>query len=132
MVPSSSRTSRAFRIATPSRTWSKKAGTSKNWCYPTRCAGTSRIASFSTATRPSFLNDFFSIRSSRAVQRAGQVRVQQTVEEMLAGFAVHGEAPGHIGARAEPALHSLTDGHVFILHFFAHLDALFVLLQRLF
>ena len=51
---------------------------------------------------------------------------------MLAGFAAHGEPPGHIGARAEPALHGLTDGHVLVLHFFTHLDALAVVWRRLF
>ena len=39
-----------------------------------------------------------SIRRSRSIQRAGQVGVEQTVEEMLTGFATYREASRHVGA----------------------------------
>ena len=50
------------------------------------------------------------------------------MEEMLAGFATYGEAPGDIGARSQSTLHGIADGHVFILHFFADGDAFTMML----
>ena len=41
------------------------------------------------------------------------------MEEMLAGFAVDGEAAGNVGAGSEAALHRIADGHVFVLNLFA-------------
>src|SRR5580700_964359 len=54
--PSSSRPWRAYRIATRSRTWSRRVGTSKRWCCPEPCAGISKIASCSTEIKRSFSN----------------------------------------------------------------------------
>jgi len=47
---------------------------------------------------PFTLKLFFLISPAGAVQRAGQVRVQQSVKKMLAGFAAHGEASRNISA----------------------------------
>src|SRR4051794_32976269 len=49
----SSRTWRASRIATRSRTWSRKVATSRRWCCHARCAGTWIIASWYPPTRRS-------------------------------------------------------------------------------
>ena len=59
-------------------------------------------------------------------ESCGEVGVEQTVEEMLAGFASDGKATGHVRARMKASLDRIADGHVFVLDFFADGDALFV------
>src|ERR1700682_426604 len=54
--------------------------------------------------------------------------MEQAMEKVLAGFAAYGEAPGHVGAGAEAALHGIADGHVFVLHPFADGNALAIVL----
>src|ERR1700676_3172322 len=69
-----------------------------------------------------------SIRGCGAGESAGEIGVEQAVEEVLAGFATDGKTAGNIGARAEAALHGIADGHVLVLHLFADGDALAIVL----
>ena len=49
---------------------------------------------------------------------------------MLAGFAADAEAASDIGAGAQTPLDGITDGHIFILDFFADGNAVAVVLSR--
>ena len=53
----------------------------------------------------------------------GHVGVEETVEEMLAGFAADGEASCDVGAGSKAALDGVADGHIFFLDFFTDGDA---------
>ena len=48
------------------------------------------------------------------------------MKEVLAGLPAHRQPSGDVSARSEPALHGIADGHIFVLHLFAHGDAFFV------
>src|SRR5437870_5601998 len=52
-----------------------------------------------------------------------QVRIQQAVEQMLAGFAAGGEAAGIVGTGSETALYGFADRRVFLLDAIAGVDA---------
>src|SRR5688572_19953953 len=52
-----------------------------------------------------------------------EIACEQTMEEMLAGFAAHRQTAGSIRARLEPALYRLTDRYVFLLNLLADRDA---------
>src|SRR5277367_3703241 len=67
-----------------------------------------------------------SISGGGAAQCRSEIGVEQAVEEVFAGFAADREASGDIRAGAEAALDGVTDRHIFVLHLFAHGDALFV------
>ena len=67
-----------------------------------------------------------SVSGSGLAQSLGEIGVEHAVEEMLAGFAADRQPPGHVSARAEPALHGIADGHIFVLDFFADGDAFFM------
>src|SRR5437899_1329377 len=54
------------------------------------------------------------------------------MKQMLAGFAAHGESAGNVRAGSEAALHGVADGFVFVLHFFADLDARLIFSLSLF
>jgi len=58
--------------------------------------------------------------------------VEQAVKEVLAGFAADGEASGDVGAGAEAALDGVANGFVFLLDFFADLDAGLIFLRGFF
>ena len=54
------------------------------------------------------------------------------MEEMFAGFAADREAARYVSAGSEAALDGVADGLIFLLHFFADLDAGLVFLRGLF
>src|ERR1700751_5367427 len=65
-----------------------------------------------------------SVGRGRLGECGGQVGVEETGEEVLAGFAAGGEAARYVGAGVQAALDGVADGHVFVLDFFADGDAL--------
>src|SRR5882724_515875 len=78
-----------------------------------------------------FMKDFrLLVRGGRVAEAACKIRVKQAVKEMFAALAADREASRDVGAGAEPALHRIADSHVFVLHFFADLDAGLVALER--
>src|SRR5437867_192601 len=66
------------------------------------------------------------LRREFAQHREWMIGVEQAMEEMFAGFAANGEAARDVGAGSKTALHGVADGLIFLLHFFADLNARFI------
>src|SRR5688572_20376353 len=62
---------------------------------------------------------------------AAQIGMQQSMKQMLAGFASDGKSPRVVSARVQTPLDRLTDRHILVLNTLAHFDTREIALPRL-